>query len=514
MKLKCIEGKNFRNYIHISDLKTKQDLDNLELLRSVVTRTEFKPFIRSFNKNVTQSFLFNDSFIPAQFIQEITNKGLPAFTGIKPVIENTDILFNHQLKREDFFDWLDSLELPSFIDMYNPKYEYQPESVFRALLFKVARVEIPTGGGKTLITYLWTKYLLENILNKTINNRGKKVLIIVPRTDLCVQTRDAFIDEYDSLVPENKKLKVDTIYANAKRQTDANVVIGNWQSIKNYDEDFFTDFGAILVDEVHSAKIYSINKEIVGKCKTVEYWFGMTATYPEEKTLDFLNIVSMFGPNVLVRKTSELTDDNVVVPAKIWQIKIHYDKDKNFSKNLIESGIVGTEKYRVEKTWFQTNSKRNDVILDCISKLDGNHVILVESVEYVIHLMELCKQHFPDKQVFKIHGIVNQKDREEIKSIIKQSDNCILCCTYETMSTGVNIPNIHAVHFPAGGRSRVRIKQSVGRGLRLHPSKEFLDGFDYQDEMMKSSFRNHWKERNTLYKVEGHKIDKVFDYHI
>lgn len=51
------------------------------------------------------------------------------------------------------------------------------------------------------------------------------------------------------------------------------------------------------------------------------------------------------------------------------------------------------------------------------------------------------------------------------------------------MSTGVNIPNIMAIHFPDGGRSKIRIKQSVGRGVRLHPKKEFLTVFDYQDQM-------------------------------
>lgn len=513
MKLKCVEGKNFRNYICII-LENKEDLKNLEILRSVVSRTEFKPFLKSFNKNISQSFLFDEKFIPAQFIQELSNKGLPALSGPKVTIENTDILFNHTLKREDFHDWLNSLILPDFIDLYSEKYDYQPESVFRALLFKVARIQVPTGGGKTLITFLWAKYLLENILNVDKPNRGKKVLIIVPRTDLCTQTRDAFINDFDSLNPETERLKIDTIYALAKRQADANVVIGNWQSIKNYDEEFFLDFGAILIDEVHSAKIYSINKEIVGKCKSVEYWFGMTATYPEEKSLDYLNIVSMFGPNVLTRKTQELTEDGVIVPAKIWQIKINYVEDKNMSKNLIESEILGTEKYRIEKKWFQNNSKRNNVILDCLSMIEGNHVVLVESVEYTNNLLALTQEHFPEKQVFKIHGIVSQKERERIKDAIKASDNCVLFATYETMSTGVNIPNINAVHFPDGGRSKTRIKQSVGRGLRLHPSKEFLFVFDYQDEMMNSSFRVHWKERNKLYKEEGHKFDKVIEFTI
>ena len=123
-------------------------------------------------------------------------------------------------------------------------------------------------------------------------------------------------------------------------------------------------------------------------------------------------------------------------------------------------------------------------------------VVEVETVEYIHQLMELAKQFYPDKYVNKIHGTVSQKERDEIKTYVKEHENSLLICSYETMSTGVNIPNIMAIHFPDGGRSKIRIKQSVGRGVRLHPKKEFLTVFDYQDQMKGSSFMNHWKERN------------------
>ena len=79
----------------------------------------------------------------------------------------------------------------------------------------------------------------------------------------------------------------------------------------------------------------------------------------------------------------------------------------------------------------------------------------------------------------------------------------ILIATYETMSTGVSINNIMHVHFPDGGRSEIRIKQSIGRGLRLHLLKEYLNVFDYQDQMVRSSYKNHATDRNKIYLNEG-----------
>ena len=154
MKLRIIPGKNYKNFIHIK-LENKEDLNRLEAIRTVVTRTEFKPFIKSFNKNVTQSYLLNEVFVPSSFIQEISKKAIPAMANPKPIIENSDLLFNGNITRLEFNDWLNSLELPDYINLYDEKYEYQPESVFRALLFKLARIEATTGAGKTLIKILY-----------------------------------------------------------------------------------------------------------------------------------------------------------------------------------------------------------------------------------------------------------------------------------------------------------------------------------------------------------------------
>lgn len=510
MKLTCIPGKNNKNFIHIK-LENKDDLERLEAIRTTVTRSEFKPFIKSFNKTVTQTYLFNEVFIPAAFIQELSNKAIPGMKEPKPIIENIDILFNNDIKRNEFNEWLSTLILPDYVNLIDEKYSFQPESVFRALLFKLARIEATTGAGKTLITYLYCRYLFDNVLKTESFIDREKILIITPRTDLTKQTVAALL-EFDE--GQDNNLKITSIYANSKYQAEADIVIGNYQSIKNYDSDWFEQFGVMIVDELHTSKTYSIKTEIYDKITKGIFFFGMTGTYPEEKSLDYLNIVAMFGPSVLVKQTKEATEDGIIAPVKIAKIKINYIEDKDFSLNLKESGVVGVEKYRIEKKYFQNNVERNNIVMDCISKVEGNHVILVESVEYILTLMEFAKQKFPDRVIYKIHGVVNQKDRDAIKLFMKENENVVLIATYETMSTGISINNIMAVHFPDGGRSRTRIKQSVGRGVRLHPKKEYLTIFDYQDTLKGSSFKTHWMERNKLYKDEGHDFAFNYEYDI
>ena len=73
------------------------------------------------------------------------------------------------------------------------------------------------------------------------------------------------------------------------------------------------------------------------------------------------------------------------------------------------------------------------------------------------------------------------------------------------MSTGVSIKRINNIFFPDGGKSYIRIIQSIGRGLRLHKDKEMLHVFDLQDNMRNSALWNQALERNKIYREEGHK---------
>lgn len=508
MRLVAKKGKNYRNYIEICDL-TQEDLSYFPYLEKVVSRTEFRPFMRGFNKNISENYLLNKTFIPAQFYQDIVKNFFPVYPK-KIKVENTDIIYNENLDREDFDDFCQNINLPPKFNIFADEYIYQKESVYNALLFKTSRIEIGTGGGKTLITYMYCKYLIEKFLVGEKENQ--KILIIVPKVDLAKQTKANF-DEFQEY--QTSKLRVETIYSGSKRIADAQIVIGTWQSLKEYDKEYFDDFSVLLCDEAHTAKAYSIRVDIYNKCFNVEYVFGMTGTYPEYAKIDYLNIVAMFGPLVYIKKTAELIKDGNVCPVLINKIKIRYNEDADFSKNLIASGIVGAEKYRVEKKFFQNNSERSTIIAKLCAGFEYNHLILVENVDYVHKLHDFLVAYFEqnniDRYVDVIYGDI--RDRDSIKEEMKIRNNMILIATYETMSTGVSINNIMHVHFPDGGRSEIRIKQSVGRGLRLHELKEYLNVFDYQDEMTGSSFQSHSRDRNAIYEREGHP-SKTFEVSI
>lgn len=504
MKYKVIRGKNCKDYIQVYDAQPGEE-HLYKKVEEIVSRTEYKPFSRGFNKNVHVSYFFNSHFFPAQFLSDVKH-GMKVITGKEIEVEDEHLLY-YEFARDDFDEYIESLKFPEKYNLQDERYKYQPDSAYLALVNKIARVDIATGGGKTFMTYLYCKVMNEIIIPKFKDvNPAYQILIVVPRKDLCVQLKQNF-EEYESLM--TRKLIVETIYSGSKRIIDADVVVGTYQSLKEYEKEYFDNFFAFICDEVHTGKSYSIRSEIYAKMTNIEFCFGMTGTFPKYNTLDYLNIVSMFGNCVLKRTTKELKSDGIVSDVRIHKIIIEYnDEEKLFSENLREQGIIGSEKYHVEKQWFEHHFQRNLLMVKLQNNIPGNNLILVDSVEYCEYLKRLFDEN-TKKYCKIIYGSTKDSERLIIKEEMEKREDMTLIATYGTMSTGVSINNIMNLYFPDGGKSEIRVKQSLGRGLRLHPKKEYLNVFDFQDVIKCSSFRNHALARNRIYNEEGHKTEDI-----
>lgn len=505
MKYKVVLGSNCKNYVQVYDAE-KGEEEIYDMIEKIVSRSEFKPFVKSSNKMIHQSYWINHHFFPATFIDDVEsklNRVLP-----KPIFIEGCELLQFPITREEFDEYVYSLKLPDKYKLDDERYIYQPDSAYLAIREKIAHVDIATGGGKTMLTYLYCK-TMKNVVLPKLNTKAFQILIVVPRKDLCKQLKANF-EEYDSL--QKNKLVVETIYSGSRRIVDADVVVGTFQSLSEYETEYFDNFISFICDEVHTGKSYSIRNGIFSKMLNVEFALGMTGTFPKYNTLDYLNIVAMFGKCVVKKETKELQQDGIVCPVKIHCIKINYSgDDANFSERLKEDGIIGSEKYRLEKTWFQDNDKRTMLIAKLINNFQYNNLILVDTVNYCDRLKEFLSIHCPDKYVTIIYGNTSDDERDEIKREMEERDDMVLIATYGTMSTGISINNIMNLYFPDGGKSEIRVKQSLGRGLRLHPKKEFLNVFDFQDNMKGSASWNQALARNRIYREEKHvyKITEV-----
>lgn len=500
MELRVVKGKNFKDFVVVDNIKTKEDIELNEIIGKVVSRSEYMPFIQSFNKTISYSYLFNDMVFPAQFLQDV-KKQLNALSSKPITVLNEEVLYQ-DFSREKFDEYVASLKLPEEIDMVSDEYKYQRDAVYGAIRNRLGRITVATSGGKTFITYLYLRYIFDNIIGEK-----KKYLIVVPTKLLAKQLKNDFA-MYDKYM--DRPFGVETIFTGAKKLLDADIVCGTFQSLSNYEQEYFDDFGVMVCDELHRAKAYSIRNEIFNKMLNCEFMFGMTGTMPKYNTLDYLHIVSMFGPEILTKKAYEIIDSGVATPVQVSMVKINYKntEENNYSINLIDKGILGIDKYKMEKEFFQNHTKRTQIIGKLMNKLTDNSLILVDTVDYCYILFDLLCEYCPDWEFEIIHGEI--KDRDEIIDTMRNTKEkfCIIG-TFGTMSTGISIKNLVNCYFPDGGKAETKIGQSIGRIMRLFEGKKVARLIDLHDNIPRSSFKNHGKERLKYYNENKFPVDII-----
>ena len=355
-------------------------------------------------------------------------------------------------------------------------YWYQYESVFNSLKFKRSRSEVATAGGKSFSIFLYARFLYQ--YNKI--RKDKKILIITIRKMLVNQ----MISDISSYQTDDF-LKCDSVFSGGKKLEGSNIVVGTYQSLSDMDKEYFDQFGAVIIDECHSAKIKSIKDDIVPKLnfEHCKYIWGLSGTHPPEGSIDDLTLEAYIGPIMFKITASELQEEGTIADIRINMINLHYSKEDAYDFwHLPEMAIkgAGTTHLKLERQWLHENIKRNRVLLNIVNSFKGNQIILVESVAYCEFICNMINEA-GIKEARIIHGGIKDSTREEIKIELEEDENIVCCATWETMSTGVSVNNIMATHFPDGGKSRYRIRQSLGRGLRLHKNKEYLTAFDYAD---------------------------------
>jgi len=84
--------------------------------------------------------------------------------------------------------------------------------------------------------------------------------------------------------------------------------------------------------------------------------------------------------------------------------------------------------------------------------------------------------------------------------------------SYGTFSTGINIRNINNIVLASPSKSKIRVLQSIGRGLRTSSTKDSILVYDIADDISYNERRNftlnHFTERLNIYNEEQ------FDYDI
>jgi superfamily II DNA or RNA helicase len=251
------------------------------------------------------------------------------------------------------------------------------------------------------------------------------------------------------------------------------------------------------VSNCHTFKAKSLSS-IMEKLDTCKYRWGFTGTLSNDDAVHELLLQGLFGSVYRTITTSELIEQGYAAELKIKPLILKYsDADRKLSKNL---------DYPAEIDFIIRHESRNKAILNLTKVLKGNSLVLFHRVEHGKSLYDLFKKNM-NRKIFLVHGGVDTVDREIIRRIVENESDAIIIASYGTMSTGTNIINLHNVVFASPTKGKIRVLQSIGRGLRKGAEKSAVNLYDIVDDISWKSYQNfalrHFLKRVEYYNQES-----------
>ena len=383
--------------------------------------------------------------------------------------------------RKDVGAYIESLK-PKSQGKFLKIRDYQVDAVHHALARNRALLVSPTASGKSLIIYSLVRYY---------QMKGLKTLILVPTTSLVEQMYTDFKDYgWDSDKHCQK------IYQGYTTKIEKDVVISTWQSIYKMPRKYFDQFGCVIGDEAHMFKAKSLTG-IMTKLNQCKYRFGLTGTLDGTQTHQLV-LEGLFGAVKKVVTTKELIDKNTLANLKIKCVILKHD-------NIREKMT-----YAEELEYLVTNEKRTDFVVNLLRHLNGNTLCLYQLVEK--HGKILNDKMKDCENVYFVYGGTDTSEREKIRGLVEKQTKSTTIASYGTFSTGINIRNIHNIVLASPSKSKIRVLQSIGRGLRTSSNKDSVLVYDIADDISYNDRRNftlnHFTERLNIYNEEQ------FDYDI
>jgi len=366
--------------------------------------------------------------------------------------------------------------------------DYQINAVHHAISRNRALLVSPTASGKSLVIYSLVRYY---------QMMGETTLILVPTTSLVEQMYTDFEDYGWSSGTYCQK-----VYQGHDRKVTKDVVISTWQSIYKMPRKYFDQFGCVIGDEAHMFKAKSLTG-IMTKMHQTKYRFGLTGTLDGTHTHKLV-LEGLFGAVEKVVSTKELIDKNTLAQLKIKCIILKH------------SNIRGRMDYARELDYIVSNKKRLDFVCNLLRHLRGNTLCLFQLVEkHGKPLFERINNDGRERNNYFVYGGTDTSERERIRELVDMGSNSVIVASFGVFSTGINIRNINNIVLASPSKSKIRVLQSIGRGLRTSSTKDSILIYDIADDMTYNNMQNftltHFTERINIYNQEefNYEITKV-----
>lgn len=365
------------------------------------------------------------------------------------------------------------------------------------------------------------KSLVISMILEYFRRKGLKGVLIVPNINLLTQFK-ADIESYglDALYNEIQ------VHGDGNKSTfDTVLTISTWQSLVDENR---TNFDFIICDEVHRFAS-DVTSDIIQRCTATPIKLGFTGTLPENP-VDKMMLLGLFGEPKTIITARELIERGLGCPVSVKSVIINYD-------NVSKGEFLQCSDYQKQLQYIIEHPKRNDLITNICTKLslnNQNSLVLFQRTNHGKQLfIDIMKKLYPDVEVenkdivgkqslefqkqynvFFLNGEQDSKTREEVRHILEDTPNAILCSNYSLLSTGVSIKALKNLILASPMKAFTTVSQSLGRLMRLHKDKkeafvyDIVDNFSYKKPS--GIFWKQYKHRvESSYNPEDFKVTEI-----
>ncbi|CCH44066.1 ATP-dependent RNA helicase [Wickerhamomyces ciferrii] len=325
-------------------------------------------------------------------------------------------------------------------------------------------VSLPTGGGKTVVF----SSLIDQV--KPREGYGNKTLILAHRTELIQQAAKTV----KSILP-SKLIEVEM--AKYHSSGDCDVVVASVQTLMRGRLEKFNpkDFKLLIIDEAHHAAADSYRKIIDyfgGTHSNSDVAItGFSATLQRD---DDKNLSDAFDEVVFHMTTDEMVKSKHLSEAKFTTVRLS-------NADLSKVGVSKGEFVISKLSKAVNNDINNELVLRTylhfVSTLKVKSTMLFGvDIKHVKDLTELFRNRGinADYVTANTHAKVRVEVVDDFrKGKIQVLMNCGI------FTEGTDIPNIDCLLLVRPTASKNLLIQMIGRGLRLHKSKEFCHIVDF-----------------------------------
>lgn len=360
--------------------------------------------------------------------------------------------------------------------------EYQSKAIEKLAKFCGGIYSAPTGAGKS------------RVMLELVRTLGQKTIIICEKTDIQDQWIK-FASElgFDSIGEIGNGIWDDT--------KDITIALRQSLSNKDLDQNWYKQFGMVVIDEVHHLCSANTLIDLVQRF-SARYRFGCSATPDSDPDL-FPIASAVIGPIVHSTPIKEIGDHLVIPSIKVVKTEFGFDYRPTLR---LKNGRVERNNYSELTNALEKDIARNfDIMRLVLREHERGHHCLVLSKRKK-HIEYLYNSYMNDN--VNILTGDNSGEYNTIKNDIESSDKGFVL--FSTLAEeGTDISRLDRLFLTYPGRKLRSYQQAIGRVMRPHTKKKDAVVYDFRDinvSLLNSQFRHRCQ---MLYNKENYKIEHI-----